>query len=46
MRKKMFMGAGALIFRNAEALRSNMTVAETLLWGHLNGNQLGVRFLR
>lgn len=42
----MFLGAGHLIFRNAEALRNNMTPAEMLLWGHLRGNQLGVKFRR
>ncbi|MCS3734142.1 cyclase [Mucilaginibacter dorajii] len=44
MRKKMFFGAGAQIFKNAEVLRYNMTPAEELLWGHLKGQQLGVKF--
>jgi cyclase len=38
------MGASNLIFQNAETLRNNMTPAEMLLWGHLKGNQLGVKF--
>lgn len=46
MKKKMFFGASSLIFKNAEQLRSNMTDAEMLLWGHINGNQLGVKFRR
>jgi cyclase len=46
MRKKMFFGAGAQIFKNAEVLRYNMTPAEELLWGHLKGQQLGVKFRR
>ncbi|GAA3983666.1 hypothetical protein GCM10022210_39260 [Mucilaginibacter dorajii] len=40
----MFFGAGAQIFKNAEVLRYNMTPAEELLWGHLKGQQLGVKF--
>lgn len=46
MRQKMFMGASSLIFKNAEALRNNMTVAEMILWDHLKGSQLGVKFRR
>src|ERR1700749_659340 len=46
MRKKMFLGAGAQIFKNAEALRYSMTPAEELLWGYLKGKQLGVKFRR
>ncbi len=46
MKKKMFLGAGHLIFKNAEALRYNMTPAEMLLWGHLRGNQTGAKFRR
>ncbi len=42
----MFLGAGSLIFKNAEALRNNLTPAEMLLWGHLKGNQLGAKFRR
>ncbi|MBC8052560.1 MAG: imidazole glycerol phosphate synthase subunit HisF [Sphingobacteriaceae bacterium] len=42
----MFQGASHIIFQNAERLRNNMTSAETLLWGYLKGNQLGVRFRR
>jgi len=42
----MFMGASHLIFKNAEALRNNMTPAEMLLWGHLRGSQLGAKFRR
>jgi cyclase len=46
MKKQMFMGASSQAFRNAEALRNNMTTAEMFLWGHLKGNQLGVKFRR
>jgi cyclase len=46
MKKQMFMGASSQVFRNAEALRNNMTTAEMFLWGHLKGNQLGVKFRR
>ncbi|HVV53730.1 MAG TPA: imidazole glycerol phosphate synthase subunit HisF [Mucilaginibacter sp.] len=46
MSRKLFLGADPLIFQNAKSLRYNMTLAETVLWGHLNGNQLGVRFRR
>ena len=46
LKKKMFFGASAPIFRNAEALRYSMTAAEELLWGHLKGQQLGVKFRR
>ena len=42
----MFLGASDLIFKNAAALRNNMTPAEMLLWGHLKGNQLGTKFRR
>lgn len=46
MKSKMFLGANSLIFQNAEALRNNMIPSETLLWGHLKGNQLGTKFRR
>ena len=46
MKKKMFLGAGDLIFKNAAALRNTMTPAEMLLWSHLKGNQLGTKFQR
>jgi cyclase len=46
MKKRMFLGAGAPIFKNAEALRYRMTGAEELLWGHLKNNQLGFKFRR
>ncbi|MGZ3944343.1 MAG: imidazole glycerol phosphate synthase subunit HisF [Mucilaginibacter sp.] len=42
----MFLGASQLIFKNAGELRNNMTPAEMVLWGHLKGNQLGVKFRR
>jgi cyclase len=35
MKKKLFLGANAEIFKNAQALRYNMTVAETALWASL-----------
>jgi cyclase len=46
MKKQMFQGADPLIFKNAEALRYNPTQAELILWGHLSGKQLGVKFRR
>jgi len=46
MRKKMFLGANSLIFKNAEALRNNLTPAEMVLWGYLKGSQLGAKFRR
>jgi cyclase len=46
MKKQMFLGADRLIFKNAEVLRSNMTVAEALLWNHLKGSNLGAKFRR
>ncbi|PAW93790.1 imidazole glycerol phosphate synthase subunit HisF [Mucilaginibacter sp. MD40] len=46
MSKKFFLGAGPEIFEYAKGLRYNMTAAETTLWGHIKGNQLGVRFRR
>jgi cyclase len=46
MKKRMFMGAADLIFKNAQALRNNMTPAEMLLWGYLKGSQLGAKFRR
>jgi cyclase len=46
MSKKLHLGASHLIFKNAEVLRYNMTHAELLLWGHLKGSQLGVKFRR
>lgn len=42
----MFLGADRLIFQNAESLRYRMTTAEELLWQHLKGKQLGVKFRR
>jgi cyclase len=46
MSKKLFLGANHIVFKNAEVLRYNMTQAETILWGYLKGNKLGVRFRR
>jgi cyclase len=46
MKKRMFLGAGAPIFKNAADLRYRMTGAEELLWGHLKNNQLGFKFRR
>jgi cyclase len=46
MKKQMFLGAGSSIFKNAHALRNNMTPAEMVLWGRLKGNQLGLKFRR
>lgn len=46
MKKKMFFGADAQIFKNAEKLRYMMTAAEELLWGYIKGKQLGVKFRR
>ena len=46
MRQKMFLGASNVIFENATQLKRNMTLAETILWGHLKGKQLGAKFRR
>src|ERR1700741_1208395 len=46
MKKKMFLGASHLIFKNAQTLRENMTPAEMVLWNRLKSNQLGVKFRR
>jgi cyclase len=46
MKKRMFFGAGDLIFKNAQHLRYNVTPAEHRLWECLKGNQLGVKFRR
>ncbi|WP_208394643.1 endonuclease domain-containing protein [Mucilaginibacter gilvus] len=46
MSKHLFLSAGPQIFENAKALRHNLTQAELVLWGHLKGNQFGVRFRR
>ncbi len=46
MRKEMFYGASHLIFQKAEELRNCSTPAEELLWNHLKGSQLGVKFRR
>ena len=43
---KMSFGADRLIYQRAFDLRNQMTPAEMLLWGHLKGKQLGVRFRR
>lgn len=46
MKKNMFFGASDLIFQKAEYLRNRSTQAEELLWDHLKGEQLGVKFRR
>lgn len=42
----MFYGASNLIFENAKALRNRVTESESLLWEHLKGKQLGLKFRR
>ena len=43
----MFKGASPQIFRNAEQLRNNMTIAEKLLWEELKGKKFnGLKFRR
>jgi len=42
----MFYGASNLIFENAKELRNRVTPSEGLLWEHLKGKQLGVKFRR
>lgn len=42
----MSLGASHLIYKNADKLRNNPTAAESVLWGYLNGSQLGVKFRR
>jgi cyclase len=46
MRKNLFLGANAEIFKNAQALRYNMTAAETALWASLGINLPGIKFRR
>lgn len=42
----MFNGASAVIFQRAKELRNQTTDAETILWMHLRGKQLGYKFRR
>ena len=42
--RKMFYKASPLIFTNAKELRSNLTHAETLLWGYLKTKPSGYKF--
>ena len=42
----MFYGASFLIFERAKALRNITTESENLLWNHIKGKQLGVKFRR
>lgn len=42
----MFYGASNLIFENAKKLRNTLTDSEALLWNHIKGKQLGVKFRR
>ena len=46
MKKRMSLGAGHLIFKNAAAQRAEMTQAEIILWGHLKGNRLKIKWRR
>lgn len=46
MERKMFYKASPLIFNRARELRSNMTDAETVLWGFLKTKPLGYKFRR
>jgi len=42
----MFQGASALIFQRARELRDHLTDAESILWMHLRGKQMGYKFRR
>src|SRR6187549_1359400 len=42
----MHFGASKLIFKRAEELRKFPTHEEIIIWGHLSGNKLGVKFRR
>ena len=42
----MLLAANGMIIQNAKSLRYQMTLAETILWGHVKGNQLGIKFRR
>lgn len=42
----MFYGASNLIFERAKELRNRLTDSESLLWNHIKGKQLGVKFRR
>lgn len=46
MQKKMFYNANPFIFKRAEQLRNNPTVAEDVLWNQLRQNNLGIKFRR
>lgn len=46
MKKKMFYGAGNLIFEKAKELRKNLTNAELVLWGYLKQSPSGYKFRR
>lgn len=46
MEKKMFYGAGPLLFGRAKQLRNDMTRAETVLWDYLKTKPLGYKFRR
>lgn len=46
MKKKMFYGAGNLIFEKAKELRKNLTNAELVLWGYLKQSPSGLKFRR
>lgn len=42
----MFYGASNLIFERAKELRNRLTDSESLLWNHIKGKQLRVKFRR
>lgn len=43
---RMFYGASNLIFARAKELRNRLTDSEALLWNHIKGKQLGIKFRR
>ncbi len=46
MKNRLLLAANYGVIQNAKELRYRMTLAETVLWGYLSGNQLGVKFRR
>ena len=46
MKREMFYGADAIVFKNAKALRSNLTHAELVFWGRLKKHFPEYKFRR
>jgi imidazole glycerol-phosphate synthase subunit HisF len=46
VKRKMFYGAGSILFENAKMLRKTLTPAENILWGYLKTKPSGYKFRR